>query len=1560
MMLNLIFFNRYFDKNRLKALVLWSLTLSGEKTTIDLVEKLKTIGFHYATQAGLSLSIDDLKIPPTKPELILEAEILIQSSQKEYEIGNLTSIEKFQQLIDVWHRTSEVLKENVIQNFRSTDTLNPVYMMAFSGARGNISQVRQLVGMRGLMADPQGQILDFPIRSNFREGLTLTEYVISCYGARKGLVDTALRTASSGYLTRRLVDVAQHVIVRYFDCGTNNGIVISEMKDGKKILFSLQKRLIGRVLGEKIEFIARKNQDISPALATKISQVKTQVLVRSPLTCDIQYSLCQLCYGWSLAHGKLVSLGEAVGVLAAQSIGEPGTQLTMRTFHTGGVFSGDVMQEIRSPFSGIAQFTSPLQGRLIRTLHGKIAFLTKTEGTLTVLNKSKITFLKKSYQIPSFTVLFIRQFEEVKENQLLAEFSSFVTSTNQGIQTKYNLKSENEGQIYFEDVCLGLKYDKKGELISKTSLNFGSISILEGKLYESPIPFVKVGDLIDTQSILSQSVAGTLYSGILEYSSQRKKKNRLIRKNINSQIHFYSKKKLLKTKILKLKQLSRLKQSFGELKLKTIHYKKVGYFLSLTNVKNLKFFFFNSLTNQFTTLNNIHFRCFFKENTKEKGFFIKKIKQFNCSTPQNYLIQKSEYIIQGNLNFKNNENFYFWATFPYFPNIFDGKRKSFDRPKVGQLKGQIQNSKINLKKPNYLVKSFRIFKNNYLIQTKNLQGNAVRLETKKNKILSLNIPELQKKISPQIPKNFQVGYKKTFVFKLNPTVFLHKLFTFDFFSESSSNIEDVTKRKSTDYTLKQNSNNFIFHPLKEDNKKCKIPKYFLQKKIKIRNDFCFNNAEDKKELKTYIKDDRFHYSAYPDMKDDRRLTLSKSLLVDELKLDHPLVDHSHNKVMCWENKVSKMLPSKIVEDCIKRWENYNKLISKHEKYKKTNFNQLKIQLQFAWISLPKNLSQCLFLQNLFDKLRLNPDGFLNFDQYYSYTKIIKIKKKFYIFSQTNLSKNIRYIYNKTSRGNQFQKTSLILKSSNEIKISRNIIYFNNFYFKNQFLVLTKQIKAFNLLNKLNKKYLFNKLTTNLVNLKFYNTKEFFYNKQKETTLTLEFPRVDLNFTSSSDPFSLNFHSSSKEKGNVKLLFPFSLELSLIKKISFDPIKLVDREEWTNDKIFISNKKRIFAQTDLSLKSFFSPFHGEITRSQSKKDSLNRVTPINSTEVKPTQLILTINDQIKFLYKKNQSLIKIGQLVRYGDQIFYKTAVHDSGQIIQIDKKTITLRKAKPILFSSNGVFHVDNRDLVEKNTPLITLFYKKLKTEDIVQGIPKIEELFEARQTKEGQTLQKNLHTKLQSFFQFYKQHYSSQKAARKSIEKIQQILVNNVQQVYQSQGVSIADKHIEIIARQMTTKVKIIKSGETNLLKGELYNLDSVELVNLGKDLDNEILKRRKNKGKAEYEPIILGITKAALETKSFISASSFQETTRILSRAVIARKTDFLRGLKENVILGQLVPAGTGFSKPLGSAHYSPLINSKFRHSEPVKKLSWTTYTDIIKFLQNKFHICLFQNDE
>nr|UCS09794.1 RNA polymerase beta'' subunit [Oedocladium carolinianum] len=490
------FWNQNFDKNRLKNFVFWCFKNYGQNKTVKVLEILKHLGFQYATKAGLSLSIDDLIIPPTKSKLLIDAELITRTAMIQYKNAQITNLERFQKIIETWHITSEKMKDDMIYHFKTTNIFNPLYMMAFSGARGNVSQVRQLVGMRGLMANPQGQILDFPIQSNFREGLTLTEYVISCYGARKGVVDTALRTANAGYLTRRLVDVAQHIIISNFDCGTNRGLIISEMKQGHKLLFSLRQRLLGRVLAKDVQsgdlLIAKKNEEISDNLSEIIASIVKTVIIRSPLTCKTTQFICQLCYGWSLAEGKLVGVGETVGIIAAQSIGEPGTQLTMRTFHTGGVFAGELLDQLIAPFDGIIKYNIYIPGNMIRTPQGKIAFLTRIESQFILLSSSNSN-QKTSYTIPPYTILFIRNGETVAKNQLIAQLCTFSPSfKNSSDFIEYKIYSDLEGEIKSTNLKVLKKITEINDIMHQ-SVEWGYIWILSGKIYQ--LPFNSIGRL---------------------------------------------------------------------------------------------------------------------------------------------------------------------------------------------------------------------------------------------------------------------------------------------------------------------------------------------------------------------------------------------------------------------------------------------------------------------------------------------------------------------------------------------------------------------------------------------------------------------------------------------------------------------------------------------------------------------------------------------------------------------------------------------------------------------------------------------------------------------------------------------------------------------------------------------------------------------------------------------------------------------------------------------------------------------------------------------------------
>ncbi|MCL2860582.1 MAG: DNA-directed RNA polymerase subunit beta' [Oscillospiraceae bacterium] len=336
------------DKKSLGTIVSKCVTVHGLSRTAELLDDIKTLGFKYSTKGAITVSVSDAVIPEAKKEILKKAEVEVENILKQYKRGLITEEERYSEVIKIWERTTKEVTEAMKENF---DDLNPIYMMAQSGARGNINQLRQIAGMRGLMANTSGKAVEIPVKSCFREGLDSLEYFISSHGARKGLTDTALRTADSGYLTRRLVDVSQDIIVREEDCGTDNGIEVSAIKDGNQVIERLAERLVGRYVVEKVvhpetgEVLVTTDEIISEDMAEKIEKLGIEkVKVRSILECKAKYGVCSKCYGMGLATRERVSLGEAVGIIAAQSIGEPGTQLTMRTFHTGGVAGGDITQ----------------------------------------------------------------------------------------------------------------------------------------------------------------------------------------------------------------------------------------------------------------------------------------------------------------------------------------------------------------------------------------------------------------------------------------------------------------------------------------------------------------------------------------------------------------------------------------------------------------------------------------------------------------------------------------------------------------------------------------------------------------------------------------------------------------------------------------------------------------------------------------------------------------------------------------------------------------------------------------------------------------------------------------------------------------------------------------------------------------------------------------------------------------------------------------------------------------------------------------------------------------
>jgi len=446
------FFNKVASKSTIGDLIWRCYKNAGHEKTVIMLDKLKELGFREATKAGVSIGIDDMIIPKEKDEQIENAQKQIKEVEKQYRKGVITLGERYNKIIDIWtHCTdqiSNVMFDTLKQN-QGKKEFNPVYLMVDSGARGNKQQVRQLAGLRGLMAKPSGDIIEKPILSNFREGLTVLEYFISTHGARKGLADTALKTADSGYMTRKLVDVAQDVIIREQDCGTNNGIWVQAIYEGEDEVVKLSERLIGRLSCDDIknphnpkEFLVRANEEIDEIKGKLLDTSGIErVKIRSVLTCESKHGICINCYGRNLATGQLVKLGEATGIIAAQSIGEPGTQLTMRTFHTGGVAAGVFKQPIIKPkHDGTIRFNDL---RVVELEDGNNIVLNKN-GSVSILGDDGREL--ENHNVVIGAVISVGDGGKIKKGETLVQWDPH----------NVPILSEKAGKVKFHDIIEGV------------------------------------------------------------------------------------------------------------------------------------------------------------------------------------------------------------------------------------------------------------------------------------------------------------------------------------------------------------------------------------------------------------------------------------------------------------------------------------------------------------------------------------------------------------------------------------------------------------------------------------------------------------------------------------------------------------------------------------------------------------------------------------------------------------------------------------------------------------------------------------------------------------------------------------------------------------------------------------------------------------------------------------------------------------------------------------------------------------------------------------------------
>ena len=1241
-----IFFNACFDKTQVKNLVSWYLVNYGERKTIKFLEKLKLNGFHQATVAGISLGIEDLQIPPDKPTLISQTQLENEQIDQFNKRGLLTSVEKSTYLIDIWNQTSDKLRQTAIQNFKSKNPINPVYMMAFSGARGNVSQVRQLIAMRGLMADPQGAILEFPIQSNFREGLTITEYLISCYGARKGLVDTALRTATSGYLTRRLVDSAQNAVVSILDCQTEDCRVL----DGE----NLKSRLVGRILAKPIQITQKvypRNSVISQKDALLISKEHTQVCVRSPLTCSARTTICQKCYGWSLSSGKMVQIGEAVGVIAAQSIGEPGTQLTMRTFHTGGVgvFSDQALKPLIAPYAGKINFLCSLPGHFIRTPNGKIAFMVKYIPTdenkvlleiISTLNS--VNFQITENQLPPGSILFVKQGEFVSQKTILGQASYIKVTKQQLPESSHPVYSPETGQIFYESMNLVIEQQK--------------IAVSEFNIPKS-FQYLQVNnsDNLGLSETKRMAQMGSFW--ILKNSEQQAIQ--------------------INTSLALPGDLISTKTSLGS-------------------------YSFISPYNQYLQLIN---------NTLAFGIY-------TCQLKINSVFQKSNTLVYR----PSNKNL---GIFIDYFNI-KNKKVLIWYPKKSQ--GVLYSDQFNYINSFYS-KSF-ISK---ITQNEILQGFNLTINFNKNEDLNRKIRKVVKR----------------------PAKFI----------QYTTGLPTINSLKThSNFTTNPNSGNSKVWPI-------------FVKKTKLQQ-------------------------------------INNQLLPNDFELLNFSIPKYHYYLTEIE-AYKKSQPSKLFT-----WYDSNDLLSK------TQFNS-------------KNLrKKCIDIVTI-------STSKLNSIQWYK------------ISSKNSLRKSIR-------KGVANLRPIVIQQCSENSSISVNSVQksLHDFLYIPESNILTKQCKT-----------RLKKINYPKPKIKFINkTRSGYFKSDQLTHLQLLFEHKN---NSQYCQFISNFkHLNQSFNRGLSIYSFYKSILQQTYNLNFQTF----------------NNNFVLADSLFSIGNIYSKNIGEFLFSTTK-DSKNSLCILNSTDL--------INIPIQNPMKTAQ----VGNLIRWGEEIESGIAAVNSGQIIKKTKKGLIFRLGTPVLASTRGIVHVEHNDLIKKNQLIVTLKSRRLQTEDIVQGIPKIEQLFEARESQSGEVLSDTVHLRLRSAFVseldlLTTEHWST--AVDKSFLEAQNFLVENIETAYSNQGVKISEKHIEVIVRQMTSRVRILEPGETGLLPGELVQHTWIKKFN----------QRIAQVGlrEATYEPIILGISKSVLQSDSFLLAASFQEVSRVLIKSSLSKKRDFLHGLHENVIVGQGIPAGTG----------------------------------------------------
>ena len=1426
-MKNYTYQNNLVGKKQLRQILGWSFTNYDSMQACSLADELKYLGFKYATTAGISISIEDLRVPFIKNLMLEKANQEIINSEKIFLKGKITEVERFQKIIDTWSLTSESLKDQVINYFKKYDPLNSVYIMAFSGARGNLSQVRQLVGMRGLMSDPSGQIMNLPIKQNFREGLTITDYLMSGYGARKGIVDTALKTANSGYLTRRLIDVAQDILIREKDCLTDHSVLVLESNFSKKI--------IGRILNKAIKdpknltTIAEKNSQITPLLFDTLKQKKiTQIYLRSPLTCKLYRAICQQCYGWDLSTENLVDIGEAVGILAGQSIGEPGTQLTMRTFHTGGIFTSEARQQIISPVNGVIRFSKFLETVVLRTNRGEDVLVTKNSGSLILIPDSQTQQISK-IELSRNTILFPKHNQYIQKDTVIGE----LINTNKQLKREIKpIVSNTSGEIVIPKLKTRLNSLNNNKLLW----------LLSGQLYNSPknsyINFYSDYKLNKDSYIFRTKIINS-YSGIIKYKNSKKS---LYERQILIQNNIYS---------LSNATLKHLSKNIGN-STSLLIFKNRNYLLN-TIFKNLK--------------------TYLKTTRKQK---IAKLITNDYTTKTGGIV------------------FYDWRNITRFNNL-KGKVYFCDHKNDYELlieKDKNKKSKFNSKNNDRKIDiQFRREEIEYDTSfSKNLYRTLVWLE-EENHNVNCEPNVLLVKNGDFISKNFEITpdrFSKTSGLVVT--------------NQRNNIIQTLTIKSGLIYEGKKISSKIKRKKLSTKAKKLFFPGEQIFSTITITEPCVCEQINGKNAGQLLIRPIQLY--EFPHIQKVNQIFKNQLLIEEKLKIstNAHFVYKSNQRIQT--NKSIHLVTEFLY---LKTHQSFLKDLSIEILNDKTQHsitfqttNKLNLNSYLSPTLKYKNLESCPLIQK---------NQFIDIYTTLAYLEAIT-------------SKPLEIV--KVKINNQDTKQILLISNDNCITIEKNKL--NN-----------KKINDF-IINSTNTNHVGKIIIENDKFFTIQKGRPYFFPKCKteelNTQSNLQYKTIPLK------------RIKNRIKTNKKLFLNHYDRLKILVEIS-PKICSDNQEKWEvlSNQIDFSLKiefSKMFLKRNGKLYScmiprFLKQFTIGINSDNKKEDSLmdsNLFKYPKRTQLKLDRTLLIRNAEVDVLNSQESRLT----FVKFMEYPFTKST------------KSIGLYSITEDFFEQelNSVFCQNNQFLEDGDTIGLLNLEKEI-TGDIVQGLPRIEEILEARKknqvvkriptsNKKGLLTQRtsldenfefhklgtpikenekiNPHKLIKVYFNYYgfmKPFFcdktKSVKYARlinnfegnyKSFKKVQSFILNSVQSVYESQGVTINDKHIEVIIKQMTTKVLITDEGDTPLLKREVVDLYHIQYI-------NQIVEKEQ-KQVAYYLPLLFGITRAALNNPSFISAASFQETTRVLTKAAIEGRIDWLRGLKENIIIGHLIPAGTG----------------------------------------------------